>query len=219
MGYALFAQRKLCLTGQLNCLNLQQTQRSNEQLQLATNTLSLQQQLTSLQTAQSQELAQKYEKLANAGDNYAQVRNITVTEDGERDYDADDNVATANAFLGYINKNNIAEDDKFYAAYGYVGKSYKGKEGFIDEEEYHQQLSEDRQKTQWEIQQLEAKFKQEEDVINRQIYQVSIKENAIEMEVKRLDTKITAIQKQLEAVEEAEGAGIDRATPKFNGIG
>ena len=39
------------------------------------------------------------------------------------------------------------------------------------------------------------------------------------MEVKRLDTKITAVQKQLEAVEEAEGAGIDRATPKFSGIG
>ena len=43
MGYALFAQRKVQLTGQLNAVSLQQTQRSNEQYLLATNTLSLQQ--------------------------------------------------------------------------------------------------------------------------------------------------------------------------------
>ena len=45
MGYALFAQRKVCLTIQLNMVQLQQTQRSNEQYLLATRTLSLQQQL------------------------------------------------------------------------------------------------------------------------------------------------------------------------------
>ena len=60
MSYALFAQRKLTLTGQLNCVSLQQTQRSNEQYQLATNTLSLQQQLSSLQASQAGELAELY---------------------------------------------------------------------------------------------------------------------------------------------------------------
>ena len=45
------------------------------------------------------------------------------------------------------------------------------------------------------------------------------KENAIEMEVKRLDTMVTALQQQLDAVEEAEGKAIERATPKFNGVG
>ena len=30
---------------------------------------------------------------------------------------------------------------------------------------------------------------------------------------------VSALQKQLEAVEEAEGKAIDRATPKFNGVG
>ena len=45
------------------------------------------------------------------------------------------------------------------------------------------------------------------------------KENAIEMEVKRLDTQVSSLQKQLEAVEEAESSAIDRATPKFNGVG
>ena len=39
------------------------------------------------------------------------------------------------------------------------------------------------------------------------------------MEVKRLDTQVTTLQKQLEAVEEAEGAAIDRANPKFKGVG
>jgi len=202
MGYALFAQRKLFLTAQLNCLNMQQTQRANEQLQLATNTLSLQKQLTSLQTAQATQLAQQYERLAESGSSYKATRD----EGGELksftydywSYDEADGKILDN---GTPITAESAVDDK--------GKS----------EEYENRMSKEREQIQAKIQQIEQKFKVEEDVINRQIYQVSIKENAIEMEVKRLDTKITAVQKQLEAVQEAEGAGIDRATPKFNGIG
>lgn len=147
MGYALFAQRKLVLDGQLNNAQLQQTQRSNEQYALATQSQGLQQQLTSMNVAQSGELAELYGQLSEA------------TESGERD--------SINA----------------------------------------------------QIKQKEHEFEQEIEDINRQIYQVSIKENAIEMEVKRLDTQVTALQKQLEAVEQAEGQAIDRATPKFNGVG
>jgi predicted RecB family endonuclease len=69
------------------------------------------------------------------------------------------------------------------------------------------------------ISQKENEFEQEIDAINQKIYKVAAQENAIELEVKRLDTMVTALQKQLEAVEEAEGAAIDRATPKFNGVG
>ena len=65
MGYALFAQRKIVLDGQLNSAQLQQTQRSNEQYALATQTLSLQQQLTSMNAAQSGELADLYGALAS----------------------------------------------------------------------------------------------------------------------------------------------------------
>ena len=70
-----------------------------------------------------------------------------------------------------------------------------------------------------DIQTMEAAHAREQENINNQIYVVGIKENAIEMEVKALDTEVTALQKQLEAVEEAEGKAIDRATPKFNGVG
>ncbi len=147
MGYALFAQRKLVLDGQLNNAQLQQTQRSNEQYALATQTLSLQQQLTSMNASQSGELADLYEQLAEA--------------DG----------------------------------------------------------TDQRDRINAQIQQKQQEFEQEIDGINRQIYEVSVKENAIEMEVKRLDTMVSALQKQLEAVEEAEGSAIDRATPKFNGVG
>ena len=146
MGYALFAQRKLVLDGELNCLQLQQTQRSNEQYNLATQTLSLQQQLTSMSASQSNELAGLYEKLADA-----------------------DSEADRNSING-------------------------------------------------EIEAKQAAFEKELDQINRKIYLTSVKENAIEMEVKRLDTEVSAIQKQLEAVEQAEGAAIDRATPKFGGV-
>ena len=146
MGYALFAQRKLVLDGQLNNAQLQQTQRSNEQYALATQTLSLQQQLTSMNASQSNELAALYADLASA------------------DSDLRDSINAS-------------------------------------------------------INQKQAEFEAEVDQINREIYQVSVKENAIEMEVKRLDTMVTTLQKQLEAVEEAEGSAIERATPKFNGVG
>lgn len=72
---------------------------------------------------------------------------------------------------------------------------------------------------QAQIEQKQLEFEQELDKINRNIYEIGIKENAIEMEVKHLDTQVTAVEKQLQAVEEAEGAGIDRATPKFKGVG
>lgn len=147
MGYALFAQRKLVLDGQLNNAQLQQTQRSNEQYKLATQTLSLQQQLTSMNASQSSELAAMYEDLAEAPDTDAR------------------------------NSINAMITSK------------------------------------------EKAFEQEIDKINRDIYKVSVMENALEMEVKRLDTMVTALQKQLEAVEQAEGAAIDRATPKYKGVG
>ena len=78
---------------------------------------------------------------------------------------------------------------------------------------------EERADVQNEIAQMQNRHKREEEAINREIYQTGIKETAIEMEVKRLDTQITTLQKQLEAVEEAESAAIDRATPKFKGVG
>ena len=147
MGYALFAQRKLVLDAQLNSAQLQQTQRSNEQYALATQSLGLQQQLSSLQSAQASELAAEYEKLAETTD------------------------------------------------------------------------SDKREKINAQISAMQNEQKAEQDSINREIYQVGVQEQAIELEVKRLDTMVTALQKQLEAVEEAEGEAIDRATPKFSGVG
>ena len=147
MGYALFAQRKVQLTGQVNSVSLQQTQRSNEQYILATNTLSLQQQMSSLQAAQSLELSELYAQLSQTTDT---TRRANIND---------------------------------------------------------------------QINRKQAEFDAELDEINREIYLVSIKENTVEMEVKRLDTQLSSLQKQLEAVEEAEGGAIDRATPKFNGVG
>ena len=163
MGYALFAQRKLVLTGQINYVSLQQTQRSNEQYILATNTLSLQQQLTSLQTNQALQLSKYYKDLSNVGKD---------------------------------------------------PKTGEAKEDFSDD-----QFKKDRDSINDIIKQKENEFEAELDEINRQIYMVGIKEKAVELQVKNLDTKLSALQKQLEAVEEAEGSAIDRATPKFNGVG
>ena len=147
MGYALFAQRKLVLNNQISATELQQTQRSNEQYFLATQSSGLQQQLSSLLSSQALELQPLYERLANAAD------------------------------------------------------------------------SNERARIQAEIQEMQNMHKLEEEKINRQIYQIGINESALEMEVKRLDTKLTALMKQLEAVEEAEGKAIERATPNFSGQG
>ena len=146
MGYALFAQRKRVLDMQLNTVQLMQTQRSNEQYALATQTLGLNQQLSSLQASQAGDLAELYNDLANAGEN-------------------------------------------------------------------------DRDSIQARIQETELQHQREQESINNKIYEVSVKENAIEMEVKRLDTMVTTLQQQLKAVEEAEGSAIERATPKFAGVG
>ncbi len=150
MGYALFAQRKLVLDAQLNSAQLQQTQRSNEQFKLATDTLSLEQQLSSLTASQAFELSALYEQLAE------------------------------------VQGTNISDA---------------------------------RARIQADIEALKQIHTAEQDLINRQVYLVGVKEAAIEMEVKHLDTQVTKLQKELEAVEEAEGKAIDRATPKFNGIG
>lgn len=184
MGYALFAQRKVCLTGQLNSVSLQQTQRSNEQYLLATNTLSLQQQLSSMQAAQSLELADLYEVLAHA-----------TAEDGiDQEYIED--IKTNTDSNGKTQYENLTQDAK----------------DLIDR-------NANREAINAQIREVEAGFEAELDEINREIYLVSVKENAIEMEVKRLDTQVSSLQKQLEAVEEAESSAIDRATPKFNGVG
>ena len=66
MGYALFAQKKLVLDGLINSVQLQQTQRSDEQMRLATNTLTLQSRVSNIQASQSAELGDLYNQLASA---------------------------------------------------------------------------------------------------------------------------------------------------------
>ena len=147
MGYALFANRKLVLDSQLNSLQLQQTQRSNTQFRLANDNLQRQQQLSALQSRQSNLLQPLYQSLANS------------------------------------------------------------------------QTDAQRTAIQNQIDAMQNNFDNQLAQIQREIDQVAIKENCIEMEVKHLDTQVSTIEKQLEAVEQAEGAGITRATPKFKAQG
>ena len=49
--------------------------------------------------------------------------------------------------------------------------------------------------------------------------QIDKMDNQLEMQQKRIETKLTAAQKQLEAVEQAEAQAIDRATPHYSGLG
>ena len=66
---------------------------------------------------------------------------------------------------------------------------------------------------------IESDFAKEIDQINMILTNAIQKENTIEMQVKRLDTLVTTLQKQLEKIEEAEGIGIESTIPKFRGLG
>ena len=39
------------------------------------------------------------------------------------------------------------------------------------------------------------------------------------MQQKKIESQLSAAQSQLQAVEEAEGQAIEKATPKYNGVG
>ena len=147
MAYALFAQKKLVLCGLLNSVQMQQTQRSDEQQRLATQSLSLKTRISNIQIAQNDELARQYEDLSKTTDSAA-------------------------------------------------------RESINDK-----------------LEELELKYQNEIERMNNQVNRTSTIENLIEMEVKRLDTKVTALQKELESLQQAEGDAINKAVPQFKGIG
>ena len=176
MGYALFAQKKLVLCGMINLVQMNQVQRSDEQIKLSTNTLTLQSRVSSLQSAQYNALTPLYDKLSKSYENSTDIEtDATSLTDAE-----------------FEEKYNFKKADRTQ----YVRKS-------IDAQ----------------INAKQKEYETEINKINAQIQLTSIKENAIEMEVKRLDTKLTALQQQLEKIEEAEGKSIEKSTPKFNGLG
>jgi hypothetical protein len=44
-------------------------------------------------------------------------------------------------------------------------------------------------------------------------------ENQLDLQQQKIETKLSVAEKQLEAVESAEGDAIDKATPKYTGVG
>ncbi len=192
MGYALFAQRKVLLDSLLNTYQLMQTQRTNEQNALATQSQSLQRQLSSLQEAQAYELGDMYDLLSHSekegGFEADWYRKIMDTKG--RPHDPNEEI------------------EKCYDEFVPEAQDLLDRGTNID-----------REKINAEIEEMKNKQQNELGKINNKIYEVGVKENAIELEVKRLDTLVDSTQKQLEAVEQAEGKAIERAVPKFQGLG
>lgn len=167
MAYALFASSKLLYTGLMNAVSLQQSQRSTEQYNLATNKNSIQSQITDSNTTMADEKAEQYDKLAD------------LERPVKSDYQGDDE------------------------AYEEALKDYDDEKDDINTQ----------------IESIENDYEAEIEKLNRQVENIGVAESAIEMEVKRLDTKITALQNQLKNIEDAENGGIERSTPKFKGVG
>ncbi len=49
--------------------------------------------------------------------------------------------------------------------------------------------------------------------------QLEVEEHKLELQKNKIETKLTAAQKQLEQIEQAEGQAIEKATPKYAGLG
>lgn len=79
--------------------------------------------------------------------------------------------------------------------------------------------SDERESINAEIKAIEQEFKAEQDEINRQVYEIGIKEQVYDNEQKRLATQVEKESKELETLEQAVKTGVDNATPKFNGLG
>lgn len=58
-----------------------------------------------------------------------------------------------------------------------------------------------------------------QEYANQYAKKIEALENQLDLQQKRIETKLSAAEKQLQAVEEAEGQAIERSTPKFNGVG
>ncbi len=217
MGYALFAQNKVALTGRVNSISLMQTQRSNEQNALATEQLSLQQQLSSIQASQSQDLAEFYELLSHIKESKETVNGVTTTT-GTFDADYLNSFKAHDEAVTDKNGKQTVESVTDRNKDQYSADAKKLIQAALDADgKYIPEIT--RENINATIKQKQSEFDAELADINNDIYQVSVKENVVEMEVKRLDTALTSAQKQLDAVIDAEGDAIEKATPKFSGNG
>ena len=65
----------------------------------------------------------------------------------------------------------------------------------------------------------EAKENNTEDKVRKLQIEIEKLENQLDMRQKRLDTKLSVQQNELQAVEKQEGQAIKDATPKYSGVG
>lgn len=251
MGYALFANNKVALTGRVNSISLQQTQRSNEQNTLATQQLSLQQELSTMQASQSIELSELYQLLSKISangsfsDEFLLQSGVVATEKDPNDPNKviikenkdNEGKGTGEVYLHTSSgKDKLdlsdtdtlvqrgAEIDLSADALQLMGQilddynDYK-RTGSTSDSGTGSLASAARDAINAKIKEKQSGFDAELADINNEIYLVGVKENAIEMEVKRLDTALSSAQKELDAVIDAEGDAIDKATPKFSSNG
>ena len=87
---------------------------------------------------------------------------------------------------------------------------------------YQQMTSADdssaRETVQAEIEKLETDFEAEIAKINLKIYNTSIKDQALEMQQKKEETILTALQKTLDNIEAALKNAIDKGAAKVQGL-
>lgn len=112
-----------------------------------------------------------------------------------------------------VSQLNIEKADQLQQRYNEL--TNLNKEEYATDDAYKEAMD----KIKTEINELQAQYEVAQGNVNKEINTVQAKEDSLELEIKRLDTKLSTLQKQYEAVEKAESDGIDKATPKFNGNG
>ena len=216
MGYALFASEKLTLTGRINLIQNQMLHRSDEQASLAVKNADVENRITELNLRYSEVKSDLYEQknALNRNDYIADYYKTSIT-DADILANIDEKYAANNTLnksaAGYAEAEKEAKYKAAMAKYNAADSTAKA-----DARAAYEKAYED---IDLEIQKEENKKEKEIAALKNQTYSITAKENALEMEVKRLDTTLSAMQKQLEKIVEAEKTGIEKAAPSFNGQG
>ncbi len=185
MGYALFCNRKIALTSELNNYQLKLDQLQQQKMNLLNYAgVVADGQITADEYMDNPQIYRKLHAFDEGVINY-----LTVTdENGNEVLDSQGN--PVNKVTQYVNDHLGIEPttpnftDIYTASCIQVEKNMR--------EDYAKNV--------------EAK-------------KIAAEETKLDMQMKKLETKITAIQQELQSVEQAEKTGIQNATPKYAGLG
>lgn len=218
MGYVLFASRKIMLTNQINTYQLELDQIMNEKIRLMNFSAGV---------------ADGDASLDDVINDFSNVFNYDTFNTGRNAYisklQGTITSASATALDNFDAQNtdyNTYITAKLPSNYSSMTPEDQAKK--LEELRLEWQTENAASYTNYVKQRLAYKQSIDDSVLNslgQEYYQnveskkIAARENELDVKQKRLETKISALQADLQACEQAEAKGIQNATPKYAGLG